>query len=138
MEDDLLGTLDELGLGSIAFTVLAQGLLSDRFLRDSNAKHATFRPSFRDGVVSEENLARLRALEEIARGRGQTLAQMAISWVIRPGGVTSALLGVSSIEQLDENIAALDAPAFSDDELAAIDAATGDGGVNIWSISSDL
>ncbi len=138
VEDDLLGTLGELGLGSIAFTVLAQGLLSDRFLRDSNAKHATFRPSFRDGVVSEENLARLRALEEIARGRGQTLAQMAISWVIRPGGVTSALLGVSSIEQLDENIAALDAPAFSDDELAAIDAATGDGGVNIWSISSDL
>ena len=138
VEQGLLDTLAEQGLGSIAFTPLAQGLLTDKFLIDPNAEHATPRPSFRDGTLSEDNLARLRALNEIAQRRGQTLAQLALSWVLRPGGVTSALIGVSSIAQLDENLAALDAPEFTADELAEIDAAAGDAGVNIWAVSSDL
>ncbi len=137
-ERELFGLLAKEGLGSIAFTPLAQGLLTDRFLRDPNASHATPRPSFDPRTVSEDNLARLRGLDAIARRRGQSLAQLAIAWVLRPGGATSALVGVSSIAQLDENLAALDAAPFSDDELAEIDGFAGDAGVNLWAVSSEL
>ncbi|NYD67630.1 aldo/keto reductase [Agromyces atrinae] len=138
VEEELLETLDANGLGSIAFTPLAQGLLTDKFLVDPNAEHATPRPSFRDGTLSEDNLRRLRGLDAIAKGRGQSLAQLALSWVLRPGGVTSALIGVSSVAQLDENLGALDAAPFTDEELAAIDEFAGDAGVNLWAISSEL
>ncbi|UCR88097.1 L-glyceraldehyde 3-phosphate reductase [Mycetocola spongiae] len=139
VEDGLLSTLDTAGMGSIAFTPLAQGLLTNKYLQDPTASHAVPRPSFRDTMLSEDNLARLRALNAIAERRGQTLAQMAIAWVLRPGGVTSALIGVSSVAQLDENLEALRNLEFSAAELAEIDAAAGsDAGVNLWSVSSDL
>ncbi|AYF97027.1 aldo/keto reductase [Protaetiibacter intestinalis] len=138
IEGGLLQLLAEEGIGSIAFTPLAQGLLTDRFLADPDAAHATPRPSFREGTVNEENLARLRGLDAIARRRGQTLAQLAIAWVLRPGGATSTVVGVSSIAQLDENLAALDGPDFTSEELAEIDSVTGEADVNIWSVSSEL
>ena len=89
-------------------------------------------------MANDDNRERLRVLAGIAKDRGQTLAQMALSWVLRPGGVTSALIGVSSVEQLDENLAAAGNTDFTDDELAAIDEAAGEAGVNLWSVSSDL
>ena len=138
VENGLLDTLAEFGMGSIAFTPLAQGLLTSRFLDDPGAGHATARPSFNDSFLSEDNLRRLRALNDIAAARGQTLAQLAIAWVLRPGGATSALIGVSRIEQLDENLAALDNLSFTTEELAAIDEHAGDAGVNLWATSSDL
>ncbi|GHD45765.1 L-glyceraldehyde 3-phosphate reductase [Mycetocola manganoxydans] len=138
VEEGLLDTLRTGGMGSIAFTPLAQGLLTGKFLADPHAEHATPRGSFNDSFLSEDNLARLRGLNDIAESRGQTLAQMAIAWVLRPGGATSALIGVSRIEQLDENLAALDNTSFSDDELTRIDEFAGDAGVNIWAQSSDL
>ncbi len=138
VEDGLLDTLRDGGLGSIAFTPLAQGLLTGKFLDDPEASHATPRGSFNDSFLSQDNLARLRGLNDIAASRGQTLAQLAIAWVLRPGGATSALIGVSRIEQLDENLAALDNTSFTDDELARIDEFAGDAGVNLWAQSSDL
>lgn len=138
VEDGLLDTLEDTGLGSIAFTPLAQGLLTNKYLGDTAPERAMNRPSFQDGFLSEENLASLRKLNEIAAGRGQSLAQMALAWALRPGGVTSALIGVSSVAQLDENLDALNNPDFTADELAAIDAASVDANVNIWSVSNDL
>ena len=138
VEGGLLDTLRDGGMGSIAFTPLAQGLLTSKFLDDPNASHATERGSFNDSFLSEDNLARLRGLNDIAASRGQTLAQLALAWVLRPGGATSALIGVSRVEQLDENLAALDNTSFTDDELARIDEFAGDAGVNLWAQSSDL
>jgi L-glyceraldehyde 3-phosphate reductase len=90
-------------------------------------------------VLTKENLDRLRGLAGIAEKRGQSLAQMAISWILRPGGVTSALIGASSVEQLDENLAAAKQTDFSDDELAAIDELAGDTeGVDLWKVSAEL
>ncbi|PWB97344.1 L-glyceraldehyde 3-phosphate reductase [Homoserinimonas hongtaonis] len=137
-EGGLLEVLDETGLGSIAFTPLAQGLLTSKYLGDVPAERATNRPSFSEDSLSEENLARIRGLNDIAAKRGQTLAQMAVAWTLRPGGVTSALIGVSSVAQLDENLDALNNLEFSADELAAIDTFAVDAGVNLWAKSSDL
>ncbi|WP_375001409.1 aldo/keto reductase [Aeromicrobium sp. CTD01-1L150] len=135
----LLAVLDEHGLGSIGFTPLAQGLLTDRYLGADAVERATQRPSLDESVLTDANLERLRGLAAIAAERGQSLAQMAISWVLRPGGVTSALIGASSTEQLDENLAAARQSEFSDEELARIDELAGTtDGVNIWSVSSDL
>jgi L-glyceraldehyde 3-phosphate reductase len=131
--------LDEHGLGSIAFTVLAQGLLSNRFLGDEPVARATDRPSFDDRLVNDDNRERLRGLAAVAEKRGQTLAQMALAWVLRPGGVTSALIGVSSVEQLDENLKAAENTDFTDDELAEIDRWAGDAdGVDLWAVSADI
>ncbi|WP_187976979.1 aldo/keto reductase [Mycetocola sp. JXN-3] len=140
VEDGLLDTLKTNGLGSIAFTPLAQGLLTDKYLQDPSAAPSAARTSFLDGFLSEDNIARLRALNEIAQRRGQSLAQLAIAWVLREGGATSALIGVSSITQLDENLGALDNLEFTAQELAEIDEAvgTGDTGVNLWAASSNL
>ncbi|WP_293786067.1 aldo/keto reductase [uncultured Aeromicrobium sp.] len=138
IEDELLDTLEDLGMGSIAFTVLAQRLLSDRYLGDDAVQRATQRPSFDERVV-ERTQDRLRGLADIARERGQTLAQMAISWVLRPGGVTSALIGASRPEQLDENAAAVDRTDFTDDELARIDELVGhrkDDAIDLWNTST--
>ena len=137
VERGLLTVLEENGLGSIAFTVLAQGLLSDRYLGDEPTKTSD-RPTFDQSLVNDENRERLRGLNAVAERRGQTLAQMGLSWVLRPGGVTSALIGVSSMAQLDENLKAADNTDFSDDDLAEIDKLAGEpDGVNLWSVSSD-
>lgn len=135
----LLSVLDEHGMGSIGFTPLAQGLLTSKYLGDEPAERSGERGSFTDDVVTPDMVERLRGLNAIAEERGQTLAQLAISWVLRPGGVTSALIGASSTEQLDENLAAAANVDFSDEELSRIDDLAGSvDGVNIWSVSSDL
>jgi L-glyceraldehyde 3-phosphate reductase len=139
VEDGLLTVLDEHGLGSIGFSPLAQGLLTDRYLGDDPVERAVDRGSLDEGVLTADNLERLRGLAGIASDRGQSLAQMAISWILRPGGVTSALIGASSTQQLDENLAAAARTDFSDDELAAIDRFAGStDGVDIWKASADL
>jgi L-glyceraldehyde 3-phosphate reductase len=137
IEAELLQVLGEEGVGSIVFSPLAQGLLTDRYLdgvpAGSRAAKGTF---FNRDWLNDENLAHVRALNEIARGRDQSLAQMAIAWVLRDQRVTSALIGASSVRQLDDNLAALDRLDFTDDELAAIDEHAVDLGVNIWEESS--
>ena len=122
VEDGLLDALDELGAGSIAFSPLAQGLLTDRYLAGipSDSRAAGASPFLTAEGITEETLARVGALNEIARERGQTLAQMAISWVLRGGRVTSALVGASSVEQLESNVAAARNLDFEAGELAEI------------------
>ena len=133
-DDDLLDTTAEEGLGVIAFSPLAQGLLTDKYLggvpEDSRAGKAT--PSFKDGFLSENNLERIRGLGRIAEARGQSLAQMALAWALRDPRVSSLVIGASRIDQLENNVAALDAPPFTEDELASIDAFAVDSGVDIW------
>ena len=119
----------------IAFTALAQGLLTDKYLKGVPADARPNRPgggSFTKSHLSEENLARVRALNEIAGGRGQTLAQMAYAWVLRDPRVTSTLIGASSPDQIRENVGALGRLAFSTEELAEIDRHAVEGGVNLW------
>jgi L-glyceraldehyde 3-phosphate reductase len=135
VETDLLDTLDELGAGSIAFTALAQGLLTDKYLDGIPANARVNRPggdSFPKESLTEENLARVRALNEIAKGRGQTLAQMAYAWVLRDPRVTTTLIGASSPEQVLENLAVAARLDFTPDELAEIDRHAVEGGVNLW------
>ena len=138
IEPELLGALAEERVGAIAFSPLAQGLLTDRYLvgvpADSRAARGG---SFGPELLSAANLANARGLREIARGRGQTLAQMAIAWTLRDTRVASALIGASSVEQLDDNLAALDQLGFTPDELAEIDRFAVDGGVNLWAGSSN-
>src|SRR5690606_14738926 len=122
VEDGLTDTLRDAGLGAIAFTPLAQGLLTGRYLADGTAARAQKRRSLSQRPLSEQKLAVLRGLNDIAAERGQTLAQMALQWTLRDPVVASALVGASRPEQLDENIAAVDGPPFSEDELTAIDA----------------
>ena len=137
IEPDLLGTLESAGAGCIVFSPLAQGLLTDRYLdgipQDSRA---LLGGSFSKSFLIEENLERVRALAEVARRRGQTLAQMALAWTLRDARVTSALVGVSRIEQLEADLAALERLEFTPEELAAIDQHAVDAGVNIWEGSS--
>jgi L-glyceraldehyde 3-phosphate reductase len=138
VERGLLATLRAEGMGSIAFTALAQGLLSDRYLDDEPVQRAVKRPTFDEGLLTDENRERLRGLAAVAERRGQTLSQKALAWVLRPGGVTSAVIGVSSVEQLDENLKAAENTDFTDDELAEIDRWAGDAdGVNLWASSSE-
>jgi L-glyceraldehyde 3-phosphate reductase len=138
VEDGLTDTLRDEGIGAIAFTPLAQGLLTDKYLSDGTAVRAQKRGSLSDRPLSEEGLAVLRGLNDIATERGQTLAQMALQWTLRDPVVVSALIGASRPEQLDENIAAVTGPEFSDEELTAIDALSHGIDVNLWSVSSDL
>jgi L-glyceraldehyde 3-phosphate reductase len=139
IEGELLGTLDDLGVGCIAFSPLAQGLLTDKYVRDLPADaRAAKGGSFSQGLLTEENLARVRALGAIAEQRGQSLAQMAIAWVLRDRRVTSALIGARTVAQLDDSLDAVARLDFADEELAAIEAATGDGGLNIWDVSSRI
>jgi len=135
VEPDLLDTLEELGAGMIAFTALAQGLLTDKYLDGIPADARINRPggdSFGREMLSEVNLARVRGLNEIARRRGQSLAQMAYAWVLRDPRVTTTLVGASSPEQIRENVAALANLDFSAEELAEIDRFAVEGGVNLW------
>jgi L-glyceraldehyde 3-phosphate reductase len=138
VEDGLLQTLREQGMGSIAFTPLAQGLLTGKYLDDDGATPAGGRTSL-SGHLTEENLAKARALNGLAGERGQTLAQLAIAWLLRDGGVTSVLLGASSTAQLDENLGALANTGFTDEELARIDAITGrESTIDLWNVSARI
>jgi len=135
VEPELLDTLEEVGAGMIAFTALAQGLLTDKYLGGIPVDARVNRPggeSFGREMLNADNLARVRALNEIAVRRGQTLAQMAYAWVLRDRRVTSTLIGASSPAQVRENVAALANLAFSPEELAEIDQHAVESGVNLW------
>jgi L-glyceraldehyde 3-phosphate reductase len=138
IEAELLDVLAREGIGAIVFSPLAQGLLTDRYLggieEDSRARSGNY---FSDTMLSEDNLARARALNEIAERRGQTLAQLAISWALRDERVTSALLGASSVAQLEQNVAALERLEFDPRELEEIDRYAQEGGINLWATSSE-
>jgi L-glyceraldehyde 3-phosphate reductase len=137
IEGGLLEVLGQEGIGCIVFSPLAQGLLTDRYLDGVPEGSRASRPGTLGGdMLGEENLAKVRALHQIATGRGQTLAQMAVAWTLRDPRVTSALLGASSVAQLEANLAALDNLAFAADELAEIDRHATEGGVNLWAASS--
>jgi L-glyceraldehyde 3-phosphate reductase len=133
IEDELLTTLDGLGAGCIAFSPLAQGLLTNKYLKGvPSGSRAGGGGSFSKKLLSAENLKRVRSLDGIAKKRGQTLAQMAIAWVLRDSRVTSALIGARSVEQLDDSLDALKNLKFSDAELKAIDRYATDGGLDLW------
>jgi L-glyceraldehyde 3-phosphate reductase len=135
IEGELLDALEDEGIGCIAFTALAQGLLSDKYLKGVPDNARPNRPgggSFTADHLSEENLTRVRALNRIAEQRGQTLAQMAYAWVLRDPRVTTTLIGASSPGQIRENVAGLQKLAFTADELRAIDQHAVEGKVNLW------
>jgi L-glyceraldehyde 3-phosphate reductase len=136
-QPSLLETLAAEGVGCIAFSPLAQGMLTDRYLdgipTDSRAARGT---SLSPDLLTEDNLRHIRALSEIATKRGQSLAQLAIAWVLRHEKVNSALVGASSVGQLEANVAAVDNLEFPDDELAAIDQDAVEAGINLWAQSS--
>ena len=133
IETDLLDVLDTEGIGCIAFTALAQGLLTDRYLDGIPAdSRAAAGKSLSTQMINDDNLARIRALNEIAKERGQTLAQLALAWVLRRSTMTSTLIGASSVQQLEDNVAAAAKLDFSADELAAIDAHAVESGVDLW------
>jgi L-glyceraldehyde 3-phosphate reductase len=137
IEPDLLDVLGDLGIGCIAFSPLAQGMLTDRYLNGiPEGSRVSENSSFSRDLLSDEAMAKVRALNELAAGRGQSLAQMAIAWVLRDARVTSALVGASSVEQLEANVAAVTRLDFTKEELAEIDRYATDSGVNIWARSS--
>ena len=139
IENDLLGTLDELGAGCIAFSPIAQGLLSNRYLNGVPADaRAAKGGSFKAELIKPQTIERIRALNAIANRRGQTLAQMAIAWVLRDPRVTSALIGARTVEQLDNSLDALNNPLFSPEELAEIDHHAQESGINIWGVSTEI
>jgi L-glyceraldehyde 3-phosphate reductase len=133
IEDGLLEVLEREGIGAIVFSPLAQGLLTDRYLEgigeDSRVRRGHY---FSERLVTQENLDRARGLSEIARRRGQTLAQLAITWALRDQRVTSVLLGASRVEQLEQNVAALGRLDFDADVLEEIDRYAQEGGINLW------
>jgi L-glyceraldehyde 3-phosphate reductase len=137
IEDGLLDALEEVGAGCIVFSPLAQGLLTDRYLDGVPEGSRASRPgSLPAEQLSEENLAKVRQLGAIAERRGQTLAQMALAWTLRDPRVTSTLIGASSVAQLEQNVGALERLAFDADELAEIDQAATESGINLWARSS--
>jgi L-glyceraldehyde 3-phosphate reductase len=133
IEDRLLNVLGAEGVGCIAFSVLAQGLLTDRYLNGiPPGSRASLNGSLTRDMLSDENLARTRALNDIALGRRQSLAQMAIAWALRDARITSVLIGASSVGQLEQNVSALDNLEFTADEIATIDRYAVDGGIDLW------
>ncbi|GIF71594.1 glyceraldehyde 3-phosphate reductase [Asanoa siamensis] len=137
IEDGLLDVLDREGVGCIGFSPLAQGMLTDRYLDGIPAgSRAAREGSFDAGWLTGENLGKVRALNDLARGRGQTLAQMALAWTLRDPRMTSTLIGASSVAQLDDSLSALDNLAFTADELAEIDRHATESDLNIWARSS--
>jgi L-glyceraldehyde 3-phosphate reductase len=137
IEPELLDVLGDEGIGCIVFSPLAQGMLSDKYLDgipegSRAAREASLSPS----LITDEALEKIRALNEIAQERGQSLAQMALAWVLRDARVTSALAGASRVEQLEANVAALDRLDFTDAELAEIERHATDSGLNLWAASS--
>ncbi len=139
IEPELLDTLGDEGIGCIAFSPLAQGMLTDRYLEgippDSRAGRAG--TALSPDQLNDETLTKVRALNEIAARRGQSLAQLALAWILRDARVTSALIGASSVEQLETNVAALDRLDFDDDELAEIDRYATESDINLWARSSE-
>ncbi|HEU4960169.1 MAG TPA: L-glyceraldehyde 3-phosphate reductase [Sphingomonas sp.] len=139
IEDGLLDTLEELGTGCIAFSPLAQGMLTAKYLNGVPADaRAAKQGSLSPELLSDDNLARIRALNAIAERRGQTLAQMAIAWVLRDSRVTSALIGARTVQQLDNSLDAVKKLGFSSDELAEIDRYASEGRIDLWKVSSAL
>jgi L-glyceraldehyde 3-phosphate reductase len=137
IEQDLLGVLKEQGIGCVVFSPLAQGLLTDKYLNGvPEGSRASHPGSMTQDMLTEANLAKIRALNEIAKRRGQSLAQMAVAWTLRDPVVTSALVGASSVGQLEQNVAALNKPEFSPSELAEIDRYATESGINLWAASS--
>ena len=137
IEEDLLDAVGDLGVGVIAFSPLAQGLLTDRYLNGvPEGSRAAQGKSLSNDMLTDETLGHVRALGEIARQRGQSVAQLALAWTLRDDRVTSALIGASSVEQLENNLAAVANLAFTDEELAAIDADAVEAGINLWKTSS--
>jgi L-glyceraldehyde 3-phosphate reductase len=138
IEEDLLDAVGELGVGVIAFSPLAQGLLTDRYLdgvpEDSRAAQGK---SLSTDMLTEETLKHVRALNDIAKQRGQSVAQLALAWTLRDDRVTSALIGASSVAQLEDNLAAVNNLSFTAEELEAIDADAVEAGINLWKKSSD-
>jgi L-glyceraldehyde 3-phosphate reductase len=139
IEDELLDTLDTLGVGCIAFSPLAQGLLTNKYLNGvPTDSRAAKDGSFGGHLLSQDNLDRIKALNAIAAARGQTLAQLALSWVLRDPRVTSALIGARTVAQLEDSLAALNRLSFDAEELAQIDRHASEGGVDLWKVSSRL
>ena len=140
IEGGLLGTLGELGVGCIVFSPLAQGMLTDKYLQGipEGSRTSEQGGSFSKTLLTVETLDRVRALNEIAKGRGQTLAQMALAWTLRDPRVTSTLVGASSVQQLEDNIGALEHLGFSPDELAEIERYAADSEINLWAGSSEV
>ncbi len=136
--DGLLDTLDDLGVGSIAFTPLAQGILTKKYLNGiPEGSRATQGKSLLDGMINERSLASVRALNDMAEERGQTLAQMAIAWVLRGGRVTTALIGASKPSQIVDCVGAVENLEFTDAELAKIDKISSEEAINLWARSSE-
>jgi L-glyceraldehyde 3-phosphate reductase len=139
IEHGLLDVLGEHGVGCIAFSPLAQGLLTDKYLGGvPEGSRASQGKSLAHDFLTEENLGHVRALNDIARERGQTLAQLAIAWTLRDPRVTSALIGASSVEQLEDSVGAVARLGFTDDELAAIEPHAVDAGIDLWEEPSTL
>jgi L-glyceraldehyde 3-phosphate reductase len=137
IEPELLDALEDEGAGCLVFSPLAQGVLTDRYLNGiPEGSRASQESSLSPGMLTEETLSKVRALAEIAAGRGQSLAQMALAWTLRDPRVTSALIGASSVDQLEANVAALEGLEFSAAELAEIDRYATDSGINLWAASS--
>jgi L-glyceraldehyde 3-phosphate reductase len=137
IEEGLLDTLGELGIGCIVFSPLAQGMLTDKYLEGiPEGSRATEDSTLSPDLITDETREKIRALNEIAARRSQTLAQMAIAWALRDPRVTSALVGASSVEQLEANVGALDRLDFTEDELTEIDRYATESGINLWAASS--
>jgi L-glyceraldehyde 3-phosphate reductase len=139
IEDGLLDVLEREGVGCIVFSPLAQGLLTDKYLDGIPERSRAARDeSFTRGMLTDEALARVRALNEVARRRAQSLAELALAWTLRDARVTSTLVGASSVDQLEQNVATLKRLEFDADELAEIDRHAQDSAINIWARSSDV
>jgi L-glyceraldehyde 3-phosphate reductase len=137
IEPELLDVLGEEGIGCIVFSPLAQGMLSDKYLDGiPEGSRASRAETLSPDLITEEALEKIRALNELASGRGQTLAQMALAWTLRDPRVTSALAGASSVQQLEENVAAVERLDFTEEELAEIDRHATESGINLWAASS--
>jgi L-glyceraldehyde 3-phosphate reductase len=133
IEPDLLDTLEREGVGCIVFSPLAQGMLSDKYLNGiPEGSRASRDGSLSPKLLSDETLEKIRGLNEIAQARGQSLAQLALAWTLRDPRITSTLVGVSSVEQLETNVATVDKLELSDDELAEIDRYATESGINLW------
>ncbi|KRB45955.1 L-glyceraldehyde 3-phosphate reductase [Terrabacter sp. Root181] len=137
VEEDLLDVLGEEGVGCIAFSPLAQGMLTDKYLNGVPAgSRASQDKSLSTDLLTEQNLTHIRALNEMAQARGQSLAQMALAWILRDQRVTSVLIGASSVAQLEDSLGSLDNLDFSTEELDRIDQHAVEGGINLWKTSS--
>ena len=138
IEEDLLDALGDTGVGCIAFSPLAQGMLTDKYLNGiPEGSRAAQGKSLDPSLLSEASLTHVRELDRMARARGQSLAQMALAWALRDQRVTSVLIGASSVAQLDDSLDAVQNLAFSDEELAEIDQHAVEAGINLWKTSSD-